>query len=147
MMIKKNTLLVSVIVLLTIVAVGTIISVTSLGSKTGTLPPGCTRPPGGFLIIAGTDGFNNSVGRPNTVWPVIAVKRGSTVNITVCNIAPYSHGFQIAHYYNSSIVTIDSNQVIRVSFVAEEIGTFRIYCAVFCPIHFSMQNGRLTVSP
>jgi hypothetical protein len=144
---KKNTLLLSIIVVLIIVGVGAIISITSPGSKISKLPPGCTRPSAGFLIIAGMDGFNNSVGHPNTVWPVIAVKQGSTVNITICNIAPYSHGFQIAHYYNSSIVTIDSNQVIRVSFVADEIGTFRIYCAIFCPIHFSMQNGRLTVTP
>jgi hypothetical protein len=141
---KRNVLLVSTIIL--VVAVAAIISLTSLGPKTGTLPPGCTRPEGGFLIVAGTDGFNDSVGRPNTVWPVISVKQGSTVNITVCNTAPYAHGFQIAHYYNSSIVTIDSNQVIRVSFVAGEVGTFQIYCSIFCPIHYSMQNGRLTVT-
>ncbi len=133
------------------VAIAAIISVTYVADlkKTGTLPPGCSQPAGGFLIIASTTGFNDSTSHvaPNTFWPIITVKHGSTVNITVCNTAPYAHGFQIGHYYNSSIVTIAPGQVIRVSFVADEPGTFQIYCSIFCPTHYAMLNGRLIVTP
>jgi nitrous oxide reductase len=130
-----------------------IISVTYVvdlnGNNASPLPPGCKEPLGGFLILASVQGYNDSIGQgaPAKAWPIITVKQGTTVNITVCNTAPYAHGFQIAHYYNSSIVTIAPGQVINVSFVADKEGTYQIYCSIPCPIHLYMLSGQLRVTP
>jgi len=117
-------------------------------SSATTFPPGCVKPPGGFLVIASNKGYNDSVdhGVPTNSWPVIMVQQGTTVNITVCNTDFQAHGFQVTHYYDSSIVTIVPGQAIHVSFVADEKGDFRIYCDIFCTIHWAMQSGELIVS-
>ena len=118
-----------------------------------TLPAGCVKPADGFLIIASNTGYNDSIGHgvpgnaSNPVWwPVITVKQGQTVNITVCNTDFQSHGFEVQHYYDSKLNTIVPGQVLQVSFVASETGEFRIYCDIFCSIHIFMQNGLLNVT-
>jgi len=123
------------------------------GNRTTTsaiqLPPGCVKPTDGFLVIASNVGYNGSVTRdagPDNPWPIINVTVGSTVHIVVCNIDFQPHGFQVSHYYDSSLVTIEPGQVLNVSFVADQAGTFRIYCNIFCTIHIFMQNGELRVS-
>ena len=122
----------------------------SVGRSTSSksLPPGCVKPTGGFLIIASNNGFNDSIlhGAPSQTWPIISVHQNQTVNITVCNIDVVAHGFQVTHYYDSSIVTLTPGQVIHVSFVANQLGKFRVYCSIFCPIHIYMQNGELDVT-
>ena len=137
------------------IAVGALVSATylsDLSRNSSTLPPGCTKPAGGFLIIAGDSpgnvGYNDSEGHgaPTNPWPIITVQKGTTVNITVCNTDRQAHGFNISHYYDSSIVTVAPGQVLRVSFVANETGNFEIYCSIFCTIHPFMQNGLLRVS-
>jgi hypothetical protein len=113
------------------------------------LPPGCVKPAGGFLIIASQLGFNDSVdhGVPQNNWPVMNVRLGQNVTIVVCNADPsQSHGFQIDHYYVAQLVSIASGQVLRVSFVANQAGSFRVYCQIFCTVHWAMQNGQLIVS-
>ncbi len=76
------------------------------------------------------------------------MKEGQTINITVCNIDVQSHGFQITHYYDSSVTTVEPGQVLKVpTFVASQTGTFQIYCEIFCSIHIYMQSGQLIVSP
>jgi membrane fusion protein (multidrug efflux system) len=35
------------------------------------------------------------------------------VNITVCNIDVEAHGFQISHYYDSSVETVEPGQVVQ----------------------------------
>jgi len=114
------------------------------------LPPGCVKPAGGFLIIMSEYGYNDSVlegAGPTKPWPVITVSQGATVNITVCNVdRTQSHGFQISHYFDSSIEAVAPGQVLRVSFVAAKPGTFQIYCAIFCTIHLFMQYGQLRVT-
>jgi hypothetical protein len=138
-------------------AVAAIIGVTyvnDLASRSGSnsggasLPPGCVKPAGGFLIIASNVGYNDSIGHgaPAKPWPIIHVEKGSTVNIVVCNTDFQSHGFQITHYFDSSIETVIPGQVIKVSFVASSTGTFQIYCSIFCTIHIYMQSGQLIVS-
>lgn len=118
-------------------------------STTATLPSDCVKPPDGFLVVASSTGYNDSIGHgaPYKDWPIITVQQGQTVNITVCNTDFQAHGFQVTHYYDSNIVTVLPGQVLHVSFVANEAGEFRIYCDVFCSIHIYMQNGELVVTP
>jgi len=113
------------------------------------LPAGCVKPADGFLIIANQLGFNDSVnhGVPENNWPVLNVKLGQNVTIVVCNADPsQAHGFQIDHYYVAQLVSIASGQVLRVRFVADQAGSFRIYCQILCTVHWAMQNGQLIVS-
>ncbi|MGA2666267.1 MAG: hypothetical protein ABSF83_15120 [Nitrososphaerales archaeon] len=121
----------------------------SASSSSGTtLPSGCVKPPGGFLIVASDLGYNDSelyYGKGS--WPVLNVTEGSTVNITVCNTANYAHGFQISTYYQGSIVTVQPGEVLHVpAFVANKAGNFLIYCSIPCPIHIYMQYGELRVA-
>jgi hypothetical protein len=113
------------------------------------LPQGCVKPPGGFLVIQSEYGYNDSMlvgAGPTKPWPVINVTQGQDVNITVCNVdMGESHGFQINHYYDKSIVSVNSGHVLTISFVANETGDFDIYCAIFCAIHPFMQFGELRV--
>lgn len=113
------------------------------------LPPGCVRPAGGFLIIASKYGYNDSVlegAGPSKAWPVITVAQGQEVKITVCNVDnTQSHGFQISSYFDSTIEYIAPGRVLNVSFTASKAGTFQIYCAIFCTIHLFMQYGQLRV--
>ncbi len=115
------------------------------------LPPGCSRPVGGFLVVMSKYGYNDSVlegAGPSKAWPVITVPQGTVVNITVCNADPTeAHGFQVSHYYDSKIVAVAPGQVISISFVADKAGTFQIYCQIWCAIHLFMQYGQLRVTP
>jgi hypothetical protein len=125
---------------------------TSKGTSTSastTLPTGCVKPPDGFLIIASENGFNDSIdhGVPANDWPIINVTQGQTVSLTVCNTDFQAHGFQVSHYYDSNTVTLVSGQVIHVTFVANLAGRFKIYCNIFCSIHWAMQSGLLNVFP
>jgi len=121
----------------------------STSTATQTLPSGCVKPAGGFLIIASQLGFNDSVGHgvPENNWPVMNVGLGQNVTIVVCNADPsQAHGFQIDHYYVAQLVSISSGQVLRLSFIADQAGSFRVYCQIFCTIHWAMQSGQLVVS-
>jgi hypothetical protein len=118
---------------------------------TAKLPAGCVRPAGGFLIIASQYGYNDSVlegAGPTKAWPVISVAEGQTVEIVVCNVDPVeSHGFQIGTYFDKTVESIAPGQVVKVPpFVADKLGTFPIYCAIFCAIHLFMEYGQLRVS-
>lgn len=112
------------------------------------LPPGCARPADGFVIIASGTGYNDSIGHgaPQENWPIVTVKQGQNVTIVVCNVDVQAHGFQITHYYDQNRVTIVPGQVIRVSFIANQAGSFDIYCEIFCSIHVYMQSGLLKVT-
>jgi FtsP/CotA-like multicopper oxidase with cupredoxin domain len=149
---NKNTRIVLALALLAIASVGSVTALyfLSIGRAPATkpLPADCTKPAGGFLIVASNLGYNNSIGHgaPNKPWPIINVKQGQTVNITVCNTDIQSHGFQITHYFDSSVETVEPGQVLHVSFVADETGTFQIYCSIFCSIHIYMQSGQFIVT-
>jgi heme/copper-type cytochrome/quinol oxidase subunit 2 len=107
------------------------------------LPAGCTRPTNGFLIIQNNDGYNNS--RSLDPWPVVKVKQGQTVNIAVCNVDVSAHGFQIASYDDGHINVVEPGQVLNVSFVANQQGSFLIFCVIPCDSHPYMQAGQLRV--
>jgi len=65
----------------------------------------------------------------------------------VCDTDTVAHGFQITNYFVRNQETLIPGQALRVSFVADQTGSFIIYCDVFCPIHLYMQNGLLNVIP
>ena len=116
---------------------------------TVTLPQGCSRPQGGYLILASKYGYNDSVlegAGPSKPWPVITVGLGQVVNITVCNVdTTESHGFQVGNYFVTPTEYISPGQVLSVTFVANKEGDFPIYCAIFCYIHLFMEYGQLRV--
>ena len=103
-----------------------------------------------FLIVAADTGspyagFNGSY-YATTQWPVMRVHLGQQVVITVMNCASSEpHGFAITHYLDSGIA-LSKGQMSVVNFTANERGTFRVYCNIFCSIHPYMQNGELVVS-
>jgi len=146
----RRLLLLSIVAVL---AVGALVTgaylVYGRGTNLGTpgLPPGCVKPFGGFLIIASFNGFNDSVdhGVPAANWPLIGVQKGANVTVMVCNADSQPHGFQIAHYFDSSIEAVAPGQVLTVSFVADQAGTFKIYCSILCTVHWAMISGQLTV--
>lgn len=127
----------------------------SLGAPTNPPPvtqtlSSCVKPPGYFLIIADLQGFNNSVthlqNSPNEPWPVIRVHKGDRVNILVCNMDPYSpHGFAIRHYLDAGVALMP-HETFHFSFVADQVGTFTVYCSIFCPVHSYMLSGELIVA-
>jgi len=92
-------------------------------------------------------GMNGSYYKPlTTQWPIIRVHQGDTVIITVINNDSREvHGFAIVHYDDKGFSTAPG-QRHTISFVANEVGSFRMYCNVFCAIHPYMQNGELIVS-
>jgi len=142
--------------ILTLAAIGvvTIISITYVAdfsrNTTGSLPAGCAKPSGGFLIVASRTGYNDSMahGAPAKPWPLITVHKGQNVTIVVCNVDLQSHGFQVTHYFDRNIVTLAPGQVLTVpTFVADEAGSYTIYCDIPCSIHVFMQDGLLDVTP
>lgn len=142
-MTPRSRLIIAVALVLTVVL--SIVAVTYLFSN-GKTPTGGVRVQN-ILIVASITGFNDSAdqGVPQNPWPVIHVVKGALVNITVYNDDKQAHGFQVAHYFDSSIETVAPGQTIHVSFVANETGTFRIYCSIFCTVHWAMQSGELIV--
>lgn len=104
-----------------------------------------------FLIIdadpgSNFEGMNGSAYHLSVPWPVMAVRQNQTVVIQVLNCASSEpHGFAISHYLNGG-VTLRQGESTTVTFVANQKGTFRVYCSIFCVIHQDMQNGELIVT-
>jgi heme/copper-type cytochrome/quinol oxidase subunit 2 len=92
-------------------------------------------------------GMNGSYYKsPSVHWPVITVHQGDTVIITVINTnSSEVHGFAIDSYDPTGVATAPGHEN-TISFVANKVGSFRIYCNVVCAIHPLMQNGELIVS-
>jgi len=98
-------------------------------------------------VIASSLGYNDSMahGAPVKSWPVLRVANGTDVNITVCNTYSDAVGFQVSHYLDDKTEAVQPGRVINVSFLADQTGTFLIYCSVFNPIHIYLQGGELVV--
>jgi len=118
------------------------------GGTFAPLPLGCVRPAGGFLIVGSSLGYNDSIahGAPVKPWPILEVSNGSDVAITVCNTYAQPLGFQVVHYLDDKIETIGPGQALTVNFLADETGTFLIYCSVLSPIHVYLQGGEVNVA-
>jgi heme/copper-type cytochrome/quinol oxidase subunit 2 len=104
------------------------------------------KPENGYLIVASNTGYNDSASKGNASWPIITVNKGTTVNIVVCNTDTQTHGFQISNYLTSPTESISPGKVFRISFVANEVGTFRIYEGISSSTSSFMQNGELVVT-
>jgi len=97
-----------------------------------------------FTLVVSRTGYNGSVNM-GSPWPVMTVPQGQTVTIHVKNDDPVEpHGFTVTHYLDSG-VTLRPGETYTLTFLADQKGTFRVYCNIFCTIHVYMQNGRLTV--
>ena len=55
-----------------------------------------------------------------------------------------AHGFSISHYFVAG-VAVRAGQSYTFTFNADTIGSFRVFCDIFCAIHPLMQNGLLIV--
>jgi len=120
----------------------------AVGNGGPVLPADCVKPAGGFLIVASSLGYNESMahGAPTQSWPVMAIPAGSNVTITVCNTYQQAVGFQVVHYLQDRVESVAPGHALTVSFVADEKGTFTIYCGIFCSIHLYLQGGELRVT-
>jgi len=120
----------------------------AVGSAGSVLPADCARPAGGFLIVASSLGYNESMvhGAPSQSWPVMDIQEGSNVTITICNTYQQAVGFQVIHYLQDRMEIVAPGHALTVSFVADQKGTFTIYCAIFCAIHLYLQGGELKVT-
>ncbi len=145
-----------VVGILAVIVVGLVVSYdlpslnTNVNQPLTTQKTVCITPSGYFLIVADLSGFNDSVDHiqnsPNEPWPVIRVSKGDRVNVLVCNMDDYSpHGFAIQHYFDVGVALMPHDSY-RISFVADEDGTFTMYCNIFCPVHPYMQSGELVVT-
>jgi hypothetical protein len=142
-----------VTVLVATIGVGSIIAFSYMGFITSQPSPSSfTAQVLHFTIIESDPpdpfaGLNGSYYKPlGTQWPIIRVHQGDTLIITVINNNSREiHGFAIVHYDDRGF-SLAPGQQHTISFVANEVGSFRIYCNVFCAIHPYMQNGALIVS-
>ncbi len=93
------------------------------------------------------EGMNGSRYNLSSPWPVIQVYQGQKIVIHVYNCASSeAHGFAITNYFNAG-VTVRPGQTYTLTFLATQVGTFKMFCSIFCAIHPYMQNGELIVSP
>lgn len=102
-----------------------------------------------FTIVMDNQGMNvgfNGSKYHSIPWPMMNVSVGQTVSIHVTNNDPTQpHGFAITRYFDRGI-TLRSGECYDATFVADQPGSFTVYCNIFCTIHVYMQDGRLTVS-
>jgi heme/copper-type cytochrome/quinol oxidase subunit 2 len=143
---RNNALIIIAVVIITGVLV--IYSPSIIGSRASDdTKQTCSSPPGYITIIADRTGLNGSVnhGAPKTPWPVVTVNKGDTVNLFICNLDPVeTHGFAIDNYFDGG-VALRPGDTFKLSFVADKVGKFTIFCNIFCTIHVFMV-GQLIVT-
>jgi hypothetical protein len=135
-------------------------SIENAPTPTGFAKSNSSSPTANFLIVESdsapfegmngsyyhTPPFDQAYNSSLEYWPIIQVYQGQMVTITVMNCASSEpHGFAIGHYFNSG-VTLGEGQRYIVTFQANTVGKFSVYCNVLCAIHPYMQNGLLIVS-
>ena len=96
-----------------------------------------------FTIVADINGYNDSRDHQYP-WPVMNVGRCDQVVIRVVNSDIQTHGFAIDTYARGTDVV--GGQQTTIDFLASKAGQFRVYCIVFCTIHYLMQGGILNVA-
>jgi heme/copper-type cytochrome/quinol oxidase subunit 2 len=145
----RTIVLITVIVVVVVLSIGSLVALAYSGTFKASTPNGQVvritiyeeDPP---AALAGMNGsYYKSV---QTIWPVIQIRQNDTVIITIINQnSSETHGFAIDYYEPGGVATSPGQQN-TVTFVANKIGTFRIYCDVLCAIHPLMQNGELIVN-
>jgi len=95
-----------------------------------------------FVVVMANEGMNvgfNGSKFQSGSWPIMNVTMGRTVTIHVINNDTIqSHGFAIQRYFS---------KCSDVTFTANQLGSFTVYCYISCPIHVFMQNGKINVNP
>lgn len=98
-----------------------------------------------FTISESNQGFNDSASHASP-WPVMNVVVGQSVTILVeNNDTVATHGFVITRYFDAG-VQLRPGETHQVTFVANQTGAFQVFCNIVCPVHPSMQNGKLIVN-
>jgi hypothetical protein len=126
-------------------------SVLSASSNAPGIANSTSGPTASFTIIEADpgnnyEGMNGSAYHPSAIWPIMQVQKGQTVVIHIMNCASSEpHGFAIQNYFVSG-VTVRPGLSYTLTFNADQVGKFRVYCSIFCAIHPLMQNGELIVS-
>jgi heme/copper-type cytochrome/quinol oxidase subunit 2 len=108
----------------------------------------CASYSSSYTIMASETGYNDSIGHgaPKTHWPVLCVHSGQDITITVVNHdAVEPHGLAIRNYDEGG-VTVLPGGTVKLTFFANKLGDYLIFCNVICAIHPFMQSGVLVVS-
>jgi len=103
-----------------------------------------------FVVVMADQGMNigfNGSKFHNGFWPVMNVTLGETVTIHVVNNDTVeTHGFAITTYFNQGL-KLSPGKCSDVTFNADQLGSFRVYCFINCSIHVLMQSGEVNVNP
>ena len=102
-----------------------------------------------FVVVMANEGMNvgfNSSKFQSGSWPIMNVTLGRSVTIHVINNdTVQSHGFAIQRYFSG--FALGPGTCGDVTFTADQLGSFLVYCNISCTIHVFMQDGRLNVNP
>src|SRR5215467_1869760 len=105
-----------------------------------------------FTIVMADEGVNvgyNGSKFHTMPWPVINVAVNQSVIIHVINNDSQAHGFTVTHYYDQGVggqAGLGPGKCFDIRFVANQTGSFTIFCTILCTIHPFMLNGRLNVN-
>src|SRR3989441_11285383 len=102
-----------------------------------------------FVVVMANEGMNvgfNGSKFQSVSWPVMNVTLGTTVTIHVINKGTVeSHGFAIQRYFSG--FAFGPGTCGHVTFTADQLGSFTVYCNISCSIHVFMQDGKVNVNP
>jgi heme/copper-type cytochrome/quinol oxidase subunit 2 len=102
-----------------------------------------------FVVVMANEGMNvgfNGSKFHSGYWPTMNVTFGRIVTIHVINNdTVQSHGFAIQRYFSG--FALGPGTCHDVTFTADQLGSFTVYCYISCSIHPLMQNGRLNINP
>ncbi len=103
-----------------------------------------------FVVVMADEGLNigfNGSKFHGGFWPVMNVTLGTSVTIHVVNNDTVeTHGFAITTYFNKGL-KLSPGECSDVTFNANQLGSFRVYCFINCSIHVLMQSGEVNVNP
>jgi len=101
-----------------------------------------------FVVVMANEGLNvgfNGSKFQSGSWPIMNVTLGRTVTIHVINNdTVQSHGFAIQRYFSG--FALGPGRCGDVTFTANQLGSFTVFCYISCSIHLLMQNGKLNVN-
>jgi heme/copper-type cytochrome/quinol oxidase subunit 2 len=102
-----------------------------------------------FVVVMANEGMNigfNGSKFHSGSWPIMNITLGRNITIHVINNdTVQSHGFTIQHYFSG--FALGPGRCGDVTFTANQLGSFLVYCYISCTIHELMQSGKLNVNP